>query len=610
MKTFFCSKSFATVLLIVVLMLISMQQSRAAAWKLSKSFWTEQDEKIYENFVKALGESKHGNLNKFIRDAKSNPLYGQEDKSFYLYPDCADLPYLLRAYVAYKLRLPFGYVSKISGKGGDPRYSYGNRPVEFKDQDYFSSPQKLFSKVILINSGFYRMKPEVENSDHYPVKIQPESIRPGTIFYDPNGHVAVVYKVRSDGRIRVIDGHPDRTISKPWFGSKFARGNKKNGGGFKRWRPIRYTSSGQISRTSNHNIPDFSADDQFQKSYSYKGRKGLSYYDYCRARLSKSSVKYDPVNEFRFMMKELYEDIKYRALAVEICIQKGINKKPHPGALPWNIYGTSGIWEEFSTPSRDARLKVAFKDFYNRTVRMVLDVYKINPQRSLKLASDMLSLYDNLSPALSVSYTDSGGNLRVLSFDEVCKRLFKLSFDPYHSIEYRWGAPEKVLALSPDNHTKKRFYELEQRLRNQLQRVYNRHTPLSMGPEEPPELNVRKWLVNFIAGRITLPVKLASLANSNNSQLTLEKSENDLSEIQKKKSAMLAGEEKIPANKKLEVKPEKLMSEADSEPEKVQVKDFVQDLITLGDEFAISLLNAGLGSETAIVNDKDNFRFP
>ncbi|MGM0599423.1 MAG: hypothetical protein ACQETH_06355 [Candidatus Rifleibacteriota bacterium] len=612
MKIFFSTKTFYKIFLVIFLILICTQNLTAAAWKLSRSFWTEQDEKIYENFVKALGESKHGNLNRFIRDAKANPLYGQEDKHFNLYPDCADLPYLLRAYVAYKLRLPFGYVSKIAGKGGDPRYSYGNHPVEFKDQDYFSSPQKLFSKVLLINSGFYRMKPGVENSDHYPVKIQPESIKPGTIYYDPNGHVAVVYKVRSDGRIKVIDGHPDRTISKPWFGSKFVRGNKKNGGGFKRWRPLRYTSNGKISRASNHNIPDFSAEDQYRQKYSYKGRNGLSYYDYCRARLSKTSVKFDPVNEFRFMMKELYEDIKYRVLAVDICIKKGIDKKTHPGALPWNIYGTSGIWEEFSTPSRDARLKMAFKGFYERTVRMVLDLYKINPQQSLRLASDLLNLYDNLSPALSVSYTDSAGNTRVLDFNEVCQRLFRLSFDPYHSIEYRWGASDKVLALSPDNHTKKKFYDLEQRLRNQLERVYNCHTPLSMGPKQPPQVNVRKWLVNFLEGKISLPVKLASVSNAvKAANSTSAGSKSDLDKIQKKKSVMLVEKEKLEVGKKLELEPEiKPELKPKSEPDEIQVKDFVEDLINLGDNFAVSLLDAKLSPETEIVADKDNFPFP
>ena len=67
------------------------------------------------------------------------------------------------------------------------------------------------------------MAADSQDSDHYPVKISKKSIVPGTVYYDPDGHVAVVAKVTEDGRVRVIDAHPDRTISKPWFGAKLYR---------------------------------------------------------------------------------------------------------------------------------------------------------------------------------------------------------------------------------------------------------------------------------------------------------------------------------------------------------------------------------------------------
>ncbi|MEW6711225.1 MAG: hypothetical protein AB1403_15465 [Candidatus Riflebacteria bacterium] len=495
-------KTRTLIAVLVILGLLLPLRLEAVAWKLSRSFWTDEDEKAYGSFVEKICDSKHSNLNRFIRDPKANPLYGEEDKKFNLYADCADLPYLIRSYVAYKLRLPFSYVSAVAGKGGDQRYSRGNRPTEFKDQDYFSSPQKLFGQVTLINSGFYRMAAATENSDHYPVKIQKDSIRPGTIYYDPDGHVAIVAKVMPDGRIRLIDAHPDRSISKPWFGAKFTRGSDQNGGGFKRWRPIRYTSEGKILRSSNHNISDFSAVDQFLASYSLGNRKGLSYYDYVRNRLTDSSYQQNPLSEFATMMSDLYEDILYRAVAVNICIEKGIDKKPHPGSLPWNIFGTDGLWEEFSTPSRDARLKVAFRDFYERTRNLVLQQNQVEPNQAQQLAAAMLQHYHAVSPKFSVNYTDSTGKIRILSFDDVCIRLFKLSFDPYHSIEYRWGADEDELALSPDNQAKKRFYELEYRLRHQLERVYNQATPLSMGPEKPVEVSVKNWLQAFLQGQI------------------------------------------------------------------------------------------------------------
>ncbi len=486
--------------LFLLFLLAFSGRSDAAAWKLSRNIWSEEDEQVYSKFVEAICDSKYSNLNRFIKDPKVNPLYGEEDKKFNLSPDCADLPYALRAYVAYKLRLPFSYVSAISGKGGDQRYSKGNKPTAFKDQDYFSSPQNLFSQVTLINSGYFRMAADCEDSDHYPVKISKKSIIPGTVYYDPDGHVAVVAKVTEDGRVRVIDAHPDRTISKPWFGAKFTRGSKNNGGGFKRWRPVRYTEGGNTVRTRNHNISDYSADDQFQKSFSFRGRSGLGYHEYVRQVLTDESRGIDPVRDFAFMMADLHEDISYRAVAVNIAVEKGIHLKPHPGELPWNIYGTDGLWEEFSTPSRDARLKVSFREFYDRTRQMVLECAQVDSTAASALATRLIDTYDALSQQLIVSYVNSAGKTVTLTFADVSSRLFDLSFDPYHSIEYRWGARGEELAGAGSGETKRRIYAQEQRLRNQLERVYNQATPLSMGPEKPVDVDTRSWLENYLAG--------------------------------------------------------------------------------------------------------------
>ncbi|MBF0502926.1 MAG: hypothetical protein HQM09_22515, partial [Candidatus Riflebacteria bacterium] len=76
----------------------------AGAWILSGTQWTSRDEQTYSDFVRALGESGCGSLNKFVRNPRLNPFYAEEDNNFNLLPDCADLPYVVRAYVAYKLR--------------------------------------------------------------------------------------------------------------------------------------------------------------------------------------------------------------------------------------------------------------------------------------------------------------------------------------------------------------------------------------------------------------------------------------------------------------------------------------------------------------------------
>ena len=201
------------------------------------------------------------------------------------------------------------------------------------------------------------------------------------------------------------------------------------------------------------------------------------------------------------MMQDLYEDISYRAVAVNIAIEKGIHLKPHPGSLPWNIYGTDGLWEEFSTPSRDARLKVAFREFYDRNRQMVIEQEQFGPSGARELAARLLQKYDELSGQLQITYVNSAGRKMTLSFADVNARLFDLSFDPYHSIEFRWGARGDELASAGDGETKRRFYESERRLRNQLERVYNQATPLNMGPETPVDVDIRGWLAGFLQGQ-------------------------------------------------------------------------------------------------------------
>ena len=480
--------------------LLIANSAHAQAWKVCRSQWTEQDEKVYSDFVERICDSKYGNLNKFIKDPKVNPLYGEEDKNFNLSPDCADLPYMIRAYVAYKLRLPFSYVSEIGGNGGDERYSKGNKAKQFKDQDYFKSPQQLFYQVALVNSGYFRMDASSENSDHYPIKISKKNLTPGTIYYDPDGHVALVAKVYDNGRIRLIDAHPDKSISKPWFGTKFSKGSKSNGGGFKKWRQIRYTSEGKTVRTQNHNLKDYSATDQYAKSFSVKGKSGLSYHEYIRLSVASTGARSDPMTEFCYMMQDIYEDIRYRAMAVDMAIQKGCHLKPHPGKLPFNIYGTDGIWEELSTPSRDARLKVAFREFYDTTRQMVMAYEQQDRQMARALAYNFLLKYDELAPKFCITYKNSAGKNVTLNFADINYRLFDLSFDPYHSIEYRWGARGSELASASDGETKKNFYYQEKRLRNSLERVYGCHTPITMGPVNHVSVDVRGWLYNYIQG--------------------------------------------------------------------------------------------------------------
>jgi hypothetical protein len=168
-------------------------------------------------------------------------------------------------------------------------------------------------------------------------------------------------------------------------------------------------------------------------------------------------------------------------------------------------------WEVYSTPSRDARLKTAFKALRDDIAHMT-DLYNKRDDRivydGLDLKADLQKAYDQAAFACTVSYVNTAGKRVTLTFDEVRQRLFRLSFDPYHCIEKRWGASsEEELASCPDDRTKRRWYEAQQRLRNQIDRTYD--TPMNFdvgdlednargsGTDTPPDIDVKSVIDNM-----------------------------------------------------------------------------------------------------------------
>jgi hypothetical protein len=83
-----------------------------------------------------------------------------------------------------------------------------------------------------------------------------------------------------------------------------------------------------------------------------------------------------------------------------------------------------------------------------------------------------------------------------LPLETVLDRLFAMSFDPYHCVELRWGAPAGSAELSTcaDDPVRRGWYRAEQRLRNQIDRNYGVATPLTAGPEASPDVDPRRPL--------------------------------------------------------------------------------------------------------------------
>ena len=132
----------------------------AAPWRIAKDHWSEDDERGFGAFVQAIGETNCSSSESCLRNA-ANP-WRQTDQAFIdIDVDCAKLPYLLRAYYAWKNDLPFSYVDSVGGEGGDLRFTKtSNRATSRHDVidhgNGVDAPRAIADTLSSVFSGTYR----------------------------------------------------------------------------------------------------------------------------------------------------------------------------------------------------------------------------------------------------------------------------------------------------------------------------------------------------------------------------------------------------------------------------------------------------------------------
>ncbi|MGN6514558.1 MAG: hypothetical protein ACTHLR_01815 [Rhizomicrobium sp.] len=505
--------------------------------------WTPADERGFGEFVTALGNANCRTVNDCLH-SPANPFRASDPQGIYFRSDCADLPYVLRAYYAWKRGLPFSYVSAVTPRGHarDIRYSKnGNEVVERRDvlSGTISGYELLEELRDQISSATYRMHPDLDDPvpDLYSPKIDPKSIRPGTLIYDPNGHVATVYRVDPDGRINYVDAHPDNSMTRGFYDIRFVRSRPGMGAGFKNWRSGTLVGAtrrsdgvyvgGHVVLPRNKDIADFSTeqyygtgtppldDSAWADGVFSLGGQVMNYYDFVRAVLAGGQLRFDPVKEIHDLTDSNCAELHYRGEAVDLSLEAGLQNRPEPDRLPANIYGTDGDWETYSTPSRDARLKTAFKELRDEAQRFVA-MYRAHDPKLVyaghNLVADLIATYDAEAAKCSITYTRTDGSQVTLGYEEARKRLFRMSFDPYQCVERRWGATDpNELSTCRDGPVKQAWYAAEQNLRNQIDRTYDAQMDFTLeelrtpGPGKgvpvPPDTDVRAWLVAAAASQ-------------------------------------------------------------------------------------------------------------
>jgi len=472
--------------------------AEAYTWRITEDHWSEADEKGFGDFVQRIGDSNCSSSESCMRSA-ANPYRDSDPRGMDIDADCAKWVYFLRAYYASKNGLPFSVVNGVTGGGGDIRFSkQGNRAVsrhDFIDHGAgINGPEAMHDVLSAVTSATYRQAADEDKGvlpDFYSPRISPETIRPGTVLYDINGHAAIVYRVDPDGRIHYMGASPDFSVSRDVYGAQFGQPPTKLGGGFKDWRLLTLVGAhrdgeghligGHIQLAHNAQIPDFSlvqyqgtdgkATNPEKARFTYNG-VDLGFFEYVRVAVSGGEMSTNPIYEFKTTLRDLCHEFTARAESVEQATENGISSKPHPGRLPNNIYAANNDeWEAYATPKRDARIRAIFAQAHKDLANMLTLWNNRDPRivyDGLDLKADLDSLYDQESKECTITYLNSAKRPVTLTFDDMIHRLYAMSFDPYDCVEHRWGASGEEAASCPDGADKRQWYAAEQSLRSKL----------------------------------------------------------------------------------------------------------------------------------------------
>ena len=508
-------------------------------WRVTRYAWTAADDDAYGEFIRAIGESACKTTHECLASAASNPAFhASNPPGLHFFADCADLPFVLRGYFAWKRGLPFSFSSALSPHPGYRAVKSGLNSFQVIGRYHVvppgPDPRQALSEIQRVSTAHFRIPLAYKGNmlaDHYPVAISRVSIKPGTVIFDALGHIAIVYKVTDDGLIHFIDAHPDNSLTRGVYGTEIERAGPETGAGFVRWRPQTLVGAkkgkdgslhgGMVVLTRDQQLSDWS-DEQYYgtgpgrsrdwtKARYYVDGDEVDYQAYIRLNLAPKGYRFDPIRETRQRIGVLCEELKQRVDAVDAAIKAGIHRRPQPPRLPLNIYVTQGDWETYSTPSRDAQLKTLFKGLredIERFIAMQATASKHISYDGSDLRADLRRAHDSEAEACTITYTKSDGRPHALTFDEIKQRLFKMSFDPHHCAERRWGAtsPDELRSC-PDDRVKQAWYDAQQRLRNQIARTIGDRMDFTLddllrqarehsdvGDDEPPAIEVATLL--------------------------------------------------------------------------------------------------------------------
>jgi len=386
----------------------TVKESPSQVWQVGDRQWTVEEEENYGKWVET-------NLTEdfFIR---------------YKIPiDCADVPYAIRWIYARIAHLPAAATTKEG-------QFIGHWSTEWKDLPTHSEWHKdqRFRKALLhmLTETTTRTLP----LDTYPVRIAPDSITPGTVFFVTESHSGVIGRVILNGS----HAHPLQT----WEATLPARIQKMNHRNFLSPRPESTIYSGlvkfrwpvfQKGRWEYLPVKEhpFYSEEQYASNF-YEG-----YADFVEAVARRiDPTNYNPVEKVDKLMGTIT-----RYLLERVPIVLAGHQRCRKGGCPEG----STLWEIHSTPGRDGMI-VLLMDHLSQII-------ELNQLDKGKLKEKMEAIH------LSISKD------RSITFYHLYQNYLWFSHHPEDPIEARWGLKKCEMILSQIRSAKKSIAFIERTYR-------------------------------------------------------------------------------------------------------------------------------------------------
>ena len=377
----------------------TVQESPLQAWTVGDRRWTIEEEDQYGKWVEE-------NITEDFFIRHKIPV------------DCADVPYAIRWIYARIAHLPAAATTKDHKLIGHWSTEWGRIPTH---SEWHKDLRFRKALLYMLSETTTRTIP----LDTYPVRIEPDSVIPGTSFFVTESHSGVIGQIVLDGS----RAHPLQT----WEATVPAKIQQLNRRNFLAPRPESTIYSGLVKfrwpvfqKGQWEYLPvkehTFYSLEQYSSAF-YEGAA-----DFVEAVARRIDPKeYDPWERVERVMDTITRYLQERVLIVS----EGF-KQCRRGECPED----SDLWEIHSTPGRDGNITLLMDHLHQ--------IIEWNQLDQETIREKMEAIPFNITSELSVS------------FYHLYQNYLWLSPDPGDSIEARWGLRkcERILSqIQSANHS-------------------------------------------------------------------------------------------------------------------------------------------------------------